>query len=151
VILGLVQTSAYARAILRVPPGAVDAGADDAEIARMVTARIRRQGILDEPGRQLVLLMGEAALRTLYVPEHVHRDQLLHLADLAETLTTATIGVVPFSARLPVVTLHGWVVRDHIVTVEHADGDFTIAAPHTVTGSTPAHAQPAGDPSLATL
>lgn len=132
-ILGLLQTSAYARAILRVPPGAVDAGASEADLARMVTARIRRQSVLTEPGRQIVLLMGEAALRTRYVPAYVLRDQLHHIADLAEALTdTTTIGVVPFSARLPVVTLHGWVVRDEIVTIEHADGDVTIAAPADV-------------------
>ncbi|HET9654290.1 MAG TPA: Scr1 family TA system antitoxin-like transcriptional regulator, partial [Kineosporiaceae bacterium] len=32
----------------------------------------------------------------------------------------------------PVVTLHGWVVRDQVVTIEHADGDVTIAAPADV-------------------
>ncbi|HET9654823.1 MAG TPA: Scr1 family TA system antitoxin-like transcriptional regulator, partial [Kineosporiaceae bacterium] len=118
-ILGLVQTSAYARAILRVPPGAVDAGATDADLAAMVTARMRRQTLLSEPGRELVLLMGQAALHTRYVPDHVHRDQLHHLADLAEASNiTATIGIVPFTAQLPVVTLHGWVVRDQVVTIE---------------------------------
>jgi transcriptional regulator with XRE-family HTH domain len=132
IILGLVQTSAYAREVLRLPPGAVDAGAGEEEIARMVAARIRRQAILYESGRELVLLMGEGALHTRYVPDHVHRDQLLHLADVAEAVTTATIGIVPFTARLPVVTLHGWVVRDQVVTIEHADGDVTIAAPSDV-------------------
>jgi transcriptional regulator with XRE-family HTH domain len=132
-ILGLVQTRAYARAILAVPPGAVDTGASEADLAGILAARMRRQDILTQPGREIVLLMGEAALHTRYVPEHVHQAQLHHVADLAEDPdVTAVIGIVPFSARLPVVTLHGWVVRDDIVTVEHADGDLTIAAPGDV-------------------
>ncbi len=132
-ILGLVQTRAYARAIMAVPPGAVDAGATETDLAAIVAARMRRQEILTQPGRELVLLMGEAALHTRYVPEHIHRAQLHHLAELAEAPdVTATIGIVPFTAQLPVVTLHGWVVRDDVVTVEHADGDLTVAVPSDV-------------------
>jgi hypothetical protein len=46
--------------------------------------------------------------------------------------------IVPFTARVPVVNPHGWVVRDQAVTIEHAvtieraDGDGTIAAPADV-------------------
>jgi Domain of unknown function (DUF5753) len=114
-------------------PGAVDAGATDVDLSAMVTARMRRQALLTEPSHELVLLMGEAALRTRYVPERIHRDQLEHIADLAAAPTIhARVGIVPFAARLPVVTLHGWVVRDQVVTIEHADGDVTIAAPADV-------------------
>jgi transcriptional regulator with XRE-family HTH domain len=132
VILGLLQTPAYAHELLHRPPGAIEAGASDDEIGRMVAARLRRQAILYEPGRQITLLMSEAALRSRYVSHATLRDQLLHLARTAETITTATIGVVPFSADLPLVTLHGWAIRDDVVTLEHAGGDLEIGDPDQV-------------------
>jgi transcriptional regulator with XRE-family HTH domain len=132
VVLGLLQTPSYAHELLHKPPGAVEAGASEAEIGRMVAARLRRQAILYEPGRQITLLMGEAALRSRYVSAGTLRDQLQHLARTAEMITTATIGVIPFSADLPFVTLHGWAIRDDVVTIEHSSGDLEIGDPEQV-------------------
>lgn len=132
VILGFLQTPAYAHELLRKPPGAIAAGASEDEIGRLVAARLRRQAILFEPGREITLLMGEAALRNRYVSPPILREQLLHLAWVAETVTTAAIAVVPFSASLPLVTLHGWAIRDDVVTIEHGSGDLEIADPEQV-------------------
>ena len=131
-ILGLLQTPAYAYEVLHRPPGAIEAGATEEEIGRMVAARLRRQAVLYESGKEITLIMSEAALRNRYVSTSTLRDQLLHLARMAETLTTAVIGVVPFSADLPLVTLHGWAIRDDVVTFEHGSGDFEIADPDLV-------------------
>jgi transcriptional regulator with XRE-family HTH domain len=132
VILGLLQTPAYAHELLQRPPGAIAAGASEDEIGRMVASRLRRQAILYEPGREITLVIGEAALRSRYVSHATLRDQLLHLARTAETVTNAAIGVVPFSADLPFVTLHGWAIRDDVVTIEHGSGDLEIADPEQV-------------------
>jgi transcriptional regulator with XRE-family HTH domain len=132
VIPGFVQTPAYAYEILHRPPGAIEAGANEEEIGRMVAARLRRQALLYEPGREITLVMTEAALRNRYVSRLTQHDQLLHLARLVETVTTARIGIVPFTADLPLVTLHGWAIRDDVVTIEHAGGDLEIGDPDQV-------------------
>lgn len=58
-IIGLVQTAGYMREMLQLPSGPASFGASDVEISRLVAARLRRQTILHEPGRDITLLMGE--------------------------------------------------------------------------------------------
>jgi hypothetical protein len=60
------------------------------------------------------------------------RAQLDHLARLAETLTTATIGVIPFTAQAPIATLNGWGITDDLVIVETDAGNVEIADPEHV-------------------
>ena len=57
----------------------------------MIASRLRRQAILYEPGRDITLLIGEAALHTRLATPVSMLAQLDHLARLAETLTTAKI------------------------------------------------------------
>ena len=51
------------------------------------------------------------------------RAQREHIARLAETLATATIGIVPFSVQAPIATLHGWALIDDLVTIETGEGE----------------------------
>jgi len=55
-----------------------------------------------------------------------------HIARLAETLTTTTIGIVPFAAQAPIATLHGWALLDDLATIETDGGDLEIADPEHV-------------------
>jgi hypothetical protein len=55
-----------------------------------------------------------------------------HIARLAETLTTATIAIVPFTAQAPIATLNGWVLTDDIATIETDAGNIEIADPQHV-------------------
>jgi transcriptional regulator with XRE-family HTH domain len=130
-ILGLLQTGPYADEMLHRLGGPAEVTPED-EISRMIGARLRRQAFLYEPGREITLLMGEAALRTQLASPPTMRDQLAHIARLAKTLTTATIGIVPFSAPMPVVTLTGWALRDDLLTIETGGGDLQLADPAEV-------------------
>jgi transcriptional regulator with XRE-family HTH domain len=122
IVLGWLQTGQYAYEALHLPGGPADSGVSEEEILRMISARLRRQTIIYEPGREITLLMGEGALRTRVASPATMRDQLALIARLAETLTTATIGIVPFSRPAPVMSMHGWVIRDDYVTIETSGG-----------------------------
>jgi transcriptional regulator with XRE-family HTH domain len=132
-IIGLLQTPDYAREMLHLPSGpAASGGVSEDEIARMIAARMRRQAILYEPGREIALIMGEAALRTRVAAPATMVAQLEHLARLAESLTNATIGVVPFSVQAPIASLSGYAMYDDLVTIETLGGDLEIADPAEV-------------------
>jgi FtsH-binding integral membrane protein len=60
------------------------------------------------------------------------RAQREHIARLAETLTTATIAIVPFTAQAPIATLHGWSLTDDLATIETDAGNLEIADPQHV-------------------
>jgi len=131
-VVALCQTAAYAREVLRGLSGpAAAAGAAADEIDRMIAARMRRQSILYEPGREMTLLMGEAALRTRIASPETMRGQLEHLAQLAR-LPTAAVGIVPFTAPMPIMPLSGFAIRDELVTVESLGGELEIADPEEV-------------------
>ena len=55
-----------------------------------------------------------------------------HIARLAETLTTATVAIVPFTAPAPIATLHGWALTDDLATIETDAGNLEIADPKHV-------------------
>ncbi len=130
-VIGLCQTAAYARDLLHGPSGPVSFGASEAEIGRMIAARVRRQAILYESGRDILLVMGEAALRTRLASPESMRGQLEHLAQLTE-LTTVKVGIVPFAAPMPVMPLSGFDIRDDVVTIETLGGEIELADPAEV-------------------
>jgi transcriptional regulator with XRE-family HTH domain len=131
-IPGVLQTADYARELLHLPSGPAQSGASEEEISRMIASRPRRQAILYEAGRDITILIGEAALRTRIATPPIMRAQREHIARVAETLTTATIGVVPFTAQAPIATLNGWVLTDDLATVETDAGNVEIADPSHV-------------------
>ncbi len=131
-IPGFLQTADYARALLSLPGGPLDSGATPDEVGRMIASRMRRAAILYEPGREIILLIGEGALRNRFAPAPVMRDQLEHVARLAETLSTATIGIIPFDQQLPVLVFNGWDLTDDIIAIETPLGDLDISEPNDV-------------------
>jgi transcriptional regulator with XRE-family HTH domain len=129
---GIIQTADYARELLHLPSGPAEFGASEADISRMIASRLRRQAILYETGRDITTVMGEGALRTRVASPATMHAQCEHIARLAETLTTATIAVVPFNAPAPIGTLHGWALIDDIATIETDAGNLEIADPRHV-------------------
>jgi transcriptional regulator with XRE-family HTH domain len=127
----LLQTPEYARDLLSLPGGPADHGATPDEIDRMIAERMRRASILYEPGRDITVLIGEAALRTQVGSEQAMERQRAHIAHLAATVTRARIGVVWFD-RCPILPLHGWEQRDDIVSIETTAGDLEVADPAEV-------------------
>jgi hypothetical protein len=112
----------------------------------MIASRLRRQAILYEPRREITVLMGEGALRTNVASPAVMHAQRERIARLAETLTTATIGVLPFTAHAPIATLHGWSLTDDIATIETAAGNLEIADPSTSNATGTTHASSSTPP-----
>jgi len=80
VIPALLQTEAYARAILtRYCPDA-----SDNEITRLVELRMRRHARLREPRFRLWAVIDETALRSRQVSAQAMRSQITHLINMAE-------------------------------------------------------------------
>ncbi|GLW06220.1 transcriptional regulator [Microtetraspora sp. NBRC 13810] len=92
-IPGFLQTEDYARAIFSQEP-TVSAG----EVEERVAIRMARRAILDrkEPPR-VWIMMEESVLNRPIGGEHVLRDQLRHLLNMAEH-PSVTLQVVPVSA-----------------------------------------------------
>lgn len=123
-------------------PAASAAGAIIASVAfgrspetlqRVVAAKIRRQAIPYEPGREFVHVVTEAALRLRIGPTTVTtmRGQLIHLAELA-TLPGYTFGVSPFAMPCPVMP-SGFALYDRdLVAVESSAGVVQLTDPDAV-------------------
>lgn len=75
-IHAVLQTPEYARALLALPGGPSDQGASTDQIDLMIAERMRRSSILFEPGRDLTILIGQAALLNQVAPPAVMRDSM---------------------------------------------------------------------------
>ena len=95
VVPGLLQTEAYARAMLR----AGRPGDSDAEIDKHVAARMTRQGIWEREAPcppLLSVILGEAVLRQRVGNNSIMRDQLGRLTQAADN-PRITMQVMPFA------------------------------------------------------
>ncbi len=102
VVPGLLQTPAYARAVMAAagdPPGVVGWG---------LRLRLRRQAVLDRPGVRVSTLVGEAVLRRPVGdgPEVMAAQ----LAALAAGRPGLVLRVLPTTARVPAVASHPFTV-----------------------------------------
>ena len=89
---GLLQTEAYAQALIR-----QGAAASDEEIARRSELRASRQEILRRPGApQLWVVVDEGALRRPVGSREIVREQLKYLAEMAEH-PAVTLQILPFA------------------------------------------------------
>ncbi|MFY1687523.1 helix-turn-helix domain-containing protein [Plantactinospora sp. WMMB782] len=95
---GLLQTAAYAQAVLRTTIPKLD---DPDEARASVTLRLRRQqellGRTDPP--KIVVVFDEAALHRQTGGPAVIREQLRHLVELAES-GRITVQVLPFTSTI---------------------------------------------------
>lgn len=128
---GRLQTPAYMREMIIGDEFLSEDGIPPDEVGHVIAARIRRQAIMYEPGRQIVHVVGEAALRTRIggMSTATLRAQLAHLAEMAE-LPGHTFGVIPFSVITPFTPLSGWSMYDRdLVVIETLDGSLQITEP----------------------
>ncbi len=90
---GLLQTEAYARAVVRRGMQ----GASEADVERRVALRLERQKYLvSENAPELHIVLDEAALRRPYGDREVMRGQLQHLIEFSER-PNVRLQVMPFS------------------------------------------------------
>ena len=105
----------------------------DEALGRVIAAKLRRQALLYEPGREFVHVVTEAALRLRIgsATVEVQRGQLAHLAELA-TLPQHTFAVLPFDRPCPVFPT-GFAVYDRdLVRVETSAGVLELTDPPAV-------------------
>lgn len=131
-IPGLLQTAAYAEHVLRLPCGPTAWGADAADIAQAVANRMRRQqAVLYASGKRIEMVVLEAALHTRIAPPPVLEGQLDRLLAVLG-LPALRLGVVPFTADVPIYPFSGFALFDDLAVLESVDGELRAAAPEQV-------------------
>jgi hypothetical protein len=111
-IPGLLQTSAYARSLIK--QVATVFGITDVDEA--VQARMRRQDILYDSSKTFEFVFTEAALRILSCPRHVMLGQLDRLLSLSAD--NVKIGIIPFGTELTITPVNGFLLLDDQLVVE---------------------------------
>ncbi|MEV6992162.1 helix-turn-helix transcriptional regulator [Streptomyces sp. NPDC093228] len=125
-IPGLLQTPEYIRAVL--------SGKELGEemLARTVGARISRQAVLYEPGKELRFVITEPVLRWRLLPPLMMAGQLDRLISLSR-LPHVDIRIVPLVAPQRDVPGHSFVIRDdRMVTVETTHAEMVVTDPRDV-------------------
>ncbi|MBM2623262.1 helix-turn-helix domain-containing protein [Actinoplanes sp. LDG1-06] len=121
VVVGLLQTSEYARAVL----DQLRTQLDDDQIAdslltvsEAVSIRIQRSQLLYDPGRQFHFVMTETVLSNRVCGPAEMLGQIARLREVA-TLPNVSIRFIPREAELPIAPFHGFeLMGDRTVMVD---------------------------------
>jgi transcriptional regulator with XRE-family HTH domain len=131
---GLLQTPEYARVLFK----AWQTTEDDDEVENLVTARIDRQRIFDQPKPpSFWAVIDEGVLRRRIGGAKVMQDQLVHLAEMTER-PTIKVHVIPAEAGAHIGLLGAFAIAGFaadapgIVYFESPDQGQTIRNPATV-------------------
>ncbi|ANY08065.1 helix-turn-helix domain-containing protein [Pseudonocardia sp. HH130630-07] len=135
---GLVQTPAYARALLASPGGAALFSGSERDVEGLVVERVRRQELLYDRDKRIRVLLGEAALHTRFGDGEVMAgqwDRLLALSGVA----SVEMGVLPFERPHPLIPVSGFsIIDDRAAIVESLAGEQTLTAPADIASFTAA-------------
>lgn len=121
VLPAMLQSAEYARHVFASAPHA-----DDEAVGRAVAARVERQSVLYEPGRESVFVLTEAVLRTWPGTPSLMLAQLDRLLAV-ESLSTVRLGVIPWSRPVPVMPRHGFTLCDERAVVVEAFWDEHVS------------------------
>jgi len=115
---GLLQTSEYARSVLSTMQEAWSDAAGHAfgRVAEAVTARVLRQEILDDPGKQFHFIVPETLLHNLLSRPEDMPGQLERLREVSRQ-DNVTLKIIPETERLPFPPYHGFSLLDdrHVI------------------------------------
>ncbi|OZM82629.1 helix-turn-helix transcriptional regulator [Pseudonocardia sp. MH-G8] len=126
VLPGLLQTAAYARAVLEL--------GRSKDVAAALVARLERQQVLHEPGRRFEFVLAEHVLRWSPAPGAL-AGQLDRLQSLA-TASAVEIAILPDTVSAGAVPWHNFVIRDA------ADGGTTTVSTELIHGAQDDIAEP---------
>jgi transcriptional regulator with XRE-family HTH domain len=127
-IPGLLHTPEYATAVLQRViafygvPDDLDAG---------VSARMRRQQILYQPGRQFHFVVGQQALRTEVGDRDVMAGQLDRLVS-AMSMGRVRLGIIPADAAYVVPSNQFIIFDERLVHVETVSAELSITQPREI-------------------
>ncbi|WP_437004802.1 helix-turn-helix domain-containing protein [Streptomyces sp. enrichment culture] len=118
VLPALLQSAEYARHVFESAPNS-----SPEAVGRAVAARVERQSVLYEPGRESVFVLTEAVLRTWPGTPALMLAQLDRLLAV-ESLRTVRLGVIPWRRPVPLLPRHGFTLCDQrAVVVETFTGE----------------------------
>ncbi|KOV75999.1 hypothetical protein ADL02_32775 [Streptomyces sp. NRRL WC-3723] len=118
VLPAMLQSAEYARHVFESAPASTPEA-----VGRAVAARVDRQSVLYEPGRESVFVLTEAVLRTWPGTPALMLAQLDRLLAV-ESLSTVRLGVIPWRRPVPVLPRHGFTLCDQrAVVVETFDSE----------------------------
>ncbi|WP_405963657.1 helix-turn-helix transcriptional regulator [Streptomyces sp. NBC_00723] len=121
VLPAMLQSAEYARHVFASAPNSTP----DA-VGRAVAARVERQSLLYEPGRESVFVLTEAVLRTWPGNPSLMLAQFDRLLAV-ESLSTVRLGVIPWRRAVPVLPRHGFTLCDErAVVVESFRGERVV-------------------------
>lgn len=126
VLSGLVQTEAYARAILA---RCIEFLGTLDDLNDAVAARMQRQAALKDGSTAFMMLINEAVLFMNAGDEHVRVQQLEHLLDVGFGNPRLILGIVPMRHQF-VYTTNGFVLYDNrMALVETVSAELTVNTP----------------------
>lgn len=133
-VIGLLQTPAYARELLSLPGSplayAEPESESEAALDEVVAQRMSRQQALYQPGKQIQLVMGEAALHTSVGTTATLLGQLDRLLTMT-ALPGIDVGIVAFP--VPILPVPGFVLYDDdVVTAESLTAEQRLIEPDEV-------------------
>ncbi|MFJ8114089.1 helix-turn-helix domain-containing protein [Streptomyces sp. NPDC096132] len=121
VLPAMLQSAEYARHVFDSAPNA-----SPEAVGRAVAARVERQSLLYEPGRESVFVLTEGVLRTWPGSPALMLAQLDRLLAV-ESLSTVRLGVIPWRRAVPVMPRHGFTLCDQgPVIVETFRGEQVV-------------------------
>ncbi|MEH0655731.1 helix-turn-helix transcriptional regulator [Streptomyces scabiei] len=121
VLPAMLQSAEYARHVFASAPDA-----DPELVGRAVAARVERQSVLYEPGRESVFVVTEGVLRTWPGTPSLMLAQLDRLLAV-ESLATVQLGVIPWDRPMPVMPRHGFTLCDRSAVVVEAFRDERVS------------------------
>lgn len=90
---GLLQTTAYAEAIIAASPNYIDPG----RVAQLVKVKEERQAKIEEGGATYTAILWETVIAHPLVSVEIHREQLSAILEIGKR-KNVTVQVLPFSA-----------------------------------------------------
>jgi transcriptional regulator with XRE-family HTH domain len=118
VLPAMLQSAEYARHVFQSAPRSTPEA-----VGRAVAARMDRQSVLYEPGRESVFVVTEAVLRTWPGSPALMLAQFDRLLAV-ESLSTVRLGVIPWRRSVPMLPRHGFTLCDQrAVVIETFDNE----------------------------
>ncbi|MGI5480643.1 helix-turn-helix domain-containing protein [Streptomyces lavendofoliae] len=120
VLPAMLQSAEYARHVFASAPSSTPEA-----VGRAVAARVERQSVLYEPGRESVFVLTEGVLRTWPGTPSLMLAQFDRLLAV-ESLSTVRLGVIPWRRPVPLLPRHGFTLCDQRAVVVEAFADERV-------------------------